>query len=1304
MNVPVKTVIYLVDKSRGTSAYWPAVWSSTSGHTPKMIERIEVGSKMGMIVNSASCHTDRAACQTVKAKRWVGVLLMLVVTMLAGTKLALGQAQNTGSILGNVTDPTGAVLANATITAAETEKGITRTVQSSKSGDFLLPSLPVGTYIVTVSASGFQTYVAGSVSVDSDKSVKIVAKMTLGDAKETVSVDAGGTSLDTNSATLGTLIDTKLVEDLPIDGRNTVALAGLLPGVTDVNAPATNTSDRGGPTYSVSGSRNTQNLMLFDGLMWNNLFFNTGINYPPPNALQEISVQLNNFKAQYGRNAGSVFNVVTKSGTNQIHGQVWDYVQSRIFNASDYITKENPTDNSNQLGFTLEGPVMRDKLFYAVTFQDLIQHLQAIGLTPTQGLAERGYNANGTGRPCITPIYGAGATCAYFASDVYSTMTNTFGKLLNPYVSSSNSGLQAQPQDAINMINAASVQAGGPANSPCLALLNSAANYAATHNYIDGKIEATYLPNAEVPSQCLNPVVTKFLNTYVPLPTVTSINGQLNNVSSAGQPRNDKNLLTRVDWKINDHHSVDARYNLIDANDSTASGVSSASVGIATFALDANKAISNFGNIGETWVVTPNIVNVARAGYKRYVLDTPPVDQHTWNDFGGNFVEPGTPTLPVISASNQYSLGSTSQANSHVVNENIELLEQLSWLRGKHNFQFGANYLRLQYLNRTDYPGKFSFSTTFTGLSFGDEAMGLLTSVQANSPLVQGGINHSIFGYAQDDWRATSRITLNLGVRYELPFQWYQPNGYASTFVPGHQSTVFPNAIGGLAFPGDPGVLKSLVPTDFNGLVPRVGFAYDVFGTGRLAIRGGFGMFFDAINANVIGVGEPFYYQFYKTLPSGGASVPLAQFGNNPSDTSLNGNVLKVPSGYDKTNPQFVAPYSLFYPDRNFRTPYYEALNFGFQVKIPHGGVLDTNYVAKFGRKLTIPFDQNPSITDCSGGYYQANPQLYASPSCPYLVPGSMAGTASSQTNSTQARLRYTPFNYGGAGLVDFASIGTSNYNGLQVQYTQRGGKLLTILMSYAYSKSIDLQTASQTTTNAIPNVFNVSSERGPSDYDSRHVLNMGWTMNLPRAHTGNRISEAVLNDWIFSGIFNAHTGRPYNVTINNDSALDSEPNQRAALIPGMSPYLSKNRHRAAKVTEYFNVNAFTYPTIGTLSPVKRNSFYGPGYLNTNMTIGRYFPLTRVREGMRLLFRAEAFNVWNTPNLANPKAQYSCSSTSIQQPGNQYFGMPCTMSTGAGTTIGSLNNTFGVIQSTFGNNSNTSTNGRKMQFSVTVYF
>jgi hypothetical protein len=1275
---------------------------------------------------------------------------MLWLALAATTRTAMGQAQGTGSILGQVVDPTGAVIPTATVQATEPDKGVSRTVRSSNSGEFLLPSLPVGTYILTVTAGGFQTFVADSITVDADKSVKINVKMIVGDTKDTVQVDANGTALDTNSATLGTLIDNTLVEDLPIDGRNSVALAGLLPGVTDLVAPATNTSDRGGPTYSVSGSRNTQNLMLFDGLMWNNLFYNTGINYPPPNGLQEISVQLNNFKAQFGRNAGSVFNVVTKSGTNQYHGEVWDYVQSRIFNAADYITKINPTDNSNQFGFNVDGPIKRDKIFFAVTFQDLIQHLQAVGLAATETLANRGYTDNFTGdltknpapnRPCTGNVYPAGTTCASFANDALPTVSaaqaamnggvqGAYNKFYNPETYSSSSGLQASSYNAQTMFQSAYIQAGNPdpglGNTPCDLALQQASRVANQNGYIyfgapyvppagytsptgPTSNQSEFLPYAEIPTGptgasgpmaaagCLNPVVQKFLNTYTPLPTTYAINGQYVAVTRAPQPRNDYNVTGRIDWVVSGQHKIDARYNLIDANDATAPGVNSQSQGVSTFAVAANHALSNYGNIGETWVISPALVNVARVGYKRYVFGTPPIDRRTWNSFGGNFVEPGVPVPPVLNLSNDYKLGSTSsQANSNVVNENVEALEQLSYVRGPHNFQFGVNYLRLQYLNRTDYPGQLSFSSTFTGYSDADAAFGLVTSVQANSPLVQGGVSHAIFSYLQDDWRATSRLTVNLGARYELPFQWYQPNGYASTFEPGHQSTVFPGAIGGLAFPGDPGVLRSLVPTDFNGIVPRVGLAYDVFGTGRLAIRGGFGMFFDAINANVIGVGEPFYFQLFKQLPSGGASVPLQGYGPG-------GSIYQVPSGYNKANPQFLPPYTLFYPDRNFRTPYYEAANLGFQLRVTRGGVLDVNYVGKFGRKLTIPFDQNPAITDCSGGYYQANPTLYANPYCSYYVPGATNGGASSVVSSTQARLRYTPFNYGGTGLVDFASIGTSNYNGLQAQYTQRHGKFLTLLMSYAYSKSIDLQTQSETTSNNIPNVFNIASERGVSDFDFRHVFNMGWVLNLPKTTESPRYVQALLNDWSFGGTFRAHTGRPYDVTINNDSALDGEPNQRAALLPGVSPYLSKTRHRADKLKEYFNTAAFTYPSIGTFSPQKRNSFTGPGYLETDGTLQRYFPLTSVREGMRLLFRADAFNVFNTPNLSNPYAQFSCTTTSIQQPGNANYGLGCTnpnLNGGAG----SLNRNFGIIQSTFGNNGNTSTNGRRMQFSATVYF
>ena len=1267
-----------------------------------------------------------------KAIRRTGINLALTAGVLCAAQAA--HAQNTGSIFGNVTDKTGAAVVKAEITAADTDHGVTRTAKSNGSGEFTLDQLPTGNYILTVAAPLFETSVITDIKVDAASNTKEIIKLQTGSASDTITVeDTSGSALDAKSATLGTLIDQRLIEDLPIDGHNVVALSALLPGVVDVNAPATFTGDTGGPTYSASGSRNTQNLFLFDGIIYNNLYYNTGVNFPTPNALAEVSVLLNNYKAQFGRNAGSVFNVLTKRGTNTFHGAVWDYLQNQLFNAADYITQVNPKDNQNQFGFTIQGPVSiphffdgRDKLFFAGAYQQLIGHLQTTGSALTPGFNERGLNADGSPHPCHSNGAFPGMQCADFSSDVLAPNAAgvlTQGKFLNPLLLDGTSGSMATGSNSQTALNNIYAQSGGTlAQSPCVTYLNQAATKAATLPYANtGKVQGTYLPFAEFPVACFDPVILRgnpaaqgiggniaqqgIFDRYLPISNGPGgVSGYA--VTKSADQTGDKNGLIRIDYIPNGTSSIDARYNIFASTADFPPGVNSNSQGIASYGLVNAHAKGHFANVGYQRILSPTLLSNTRVAYKRFETTQFPDDPTTLNSFGGNFVAPGVPALPSLSAgSNTFVLGSTAQGYQDHINENVQVSQSISYTRGNHNILGGFDFLRLQYLTRSDYPGQISFSTTFTGLSTSDAEFGLANSVNAQNRLIQGGIQHDAFFFLQDDWRLTSRLTLNYGVRYELPFQWFEPHGQAATFIPGIQSKIFANAPGGLGFPGDPTVLPSLVPTDFNGIAPRVGFAYDVAGKGKLLIRGGYGIFFDAVNANVIGVGQPFHYSFFKLLPPGGASVPLATYGVDAKGVP-DGSILNIPNTFDPKNPLFISPYSLFFPDPKFRTPYIMAVNFGFQYHIPHGGVLDANFVGKYARKLTVPVDLNPSIFDCSGGYFQADPARYCN-------------NASTVVSSESARSRFADFNYGGGGIVDIESVANSSYNALQTQYTQRGGKYLNILSSYTYSRSIDIQTNGQTVSNSVPNVFNLASDRGPSDNNATHNFTLGWVVSYPRVTSFSAPVRSLLNDWVYTGSYLAHTGRPFSVTVNNDTALDDEPNQRAIIVPGMSPFLPKNRHRVDKVAQYFNPFAFTYPTRGTFSNVGRNAFIGPAYIMTNMTVGRDFPLPRIREGMRASFRAEAYNVFNTPNLANPNAVFSCSSTAVSsQIGPGYLGPPvaCNSSTlpggAAQSTPGTLGgiiagtgkSAFGQVRSTFGNNGNTSTNGRKMQFALTLFY
>jgi hypothetical protein len=1173
--------------------------------------------------------------------------------------------------------------------------------------------VPVGTYTLTVEAPKFQTSVDQGVIVDANQNVKMDIKLSLGAATNEITVTAEGSTVDARSATLGTLIDNKLVEELPINGENVVALAALLPGVTNVNAPTTETNERGGPSYSVSGSRNTQNLMLFDGLMWNNLFYNTGISYPPHEALQEISVLLNNYTAQYGRNSGSIFNVLTRQGTNTFHGAAWDYFHNTNLDAADYFVKRvypHPEeDRQNQIGVTFGGPIKRDKAYFFVAVQDLFAHKQAIGSINPFNDNMLGYEDDGvTPYPCNSSGPFAGKSCSDFNAYLFSSnntnlydtakangTTASIPKITNPKY--------ATTGGASDMIQNGWLQAGNTGPTPCDADLTNANSFeglnykssppsppAAGYDSLNYYPSSTGMPFDQFPTECINPVMLAppgsstpgIIQKYVPtglLNGTTSSGGALYSATQiAPLPQQDLNLLARVDYILNASHTLDARFDLISANDHTAPGVNSTAVGVPTYEVLYNQAFSKYGNIGDTWVITPNVLNVARAGYKRYENVRTPQDHHTLADFGGNFnMNDPISAMPAINF-NTFTLGSTSQGYADVINENIEIKDDLSWTHGNHSISAGLDFLRLQYLNRNMYPGSIGFSSTFTSQPLADALFGLVNSMTAQSETVQGGIQHDIFSYVQDNWRVAPKMTLNLGLRYEMPFQWFQPKGYSETFRPGFQSTVFSGAPGGLAFVGDHGVLRSLVPTDFNGLEPRVGFAYDIYGTGKLILRGGFGLFSDAINADVVGEGEPFLYQSTQNTPPGGFSVPLC-IASPCAGPGSGANITTIPNGYNQANPLFAPPYSVFFPDANFRTPYVMAMNLGFELQVGKGGVLDVNYVGKLGRKLTVPVDLNPAIYDCSGSYFQANPLIYCS-------------NATNQGTSYRNRVRYQTFNYGGQGLTDFMSIGESSYNGLQVQYRKRIHQGLSVLATYTYSRSLDIDTNGQSTSNAIPDVFKVNTEWGVSDTNATHILNMGWAWNLPKLHYGDAALRDVVNGWIFSGIYQARTGNPINLTVNTDAALTDEPNQRPVIVPGMHPLLSNARHRADKLHQYYNINAFAYPTNGTYSNVSRNSFPGPAFILTTFGIGREFQTPFVREGSHVLFRAEAFNVFNTVNIGPPQSKFSCASQSANTPGQ------------AITSCANISTNFDQIISDVSTNSTYLSGGRVMQLSLTMYY
>lgn len=1206
------------------------------------------------------------------------VVFVVLVCSLFLCAAGYAQTASTGAIGGVVSDAQGKIVINATVTLSSIEQGTVTIAKVNGRGEYTFANLKPGTYSVMVGAPTFASYTESSIHLNATENVRIDAKLTHGSSSENVTVEAGSATIDTRSATLATVIDPTLVQNLPVDGNNVVSLAALLPGVTNINAPTTFTNDTGGPTYVASGSRANQNLFLFDGTMWNNVYYNTGLNFPPPLMLDEISVQLVNFKAQYGRNVGSVFNALTKSGSNTVHGQLWEYIQNQALNAKDYITHLNPKLVQNQFGASVGGPILRDKLFFYLGFQDLRSVAAVVSNTELPTAAERGLNPDGvTPRPCITAFW-AGQNCASYAGDYAAGANLLTGGLSNPFYAGNAYATQAGTE----ILSTAATAAGqtAPYNAKqCYTDLQSLANTGTPST-------EAYLPNAEIPYECFNPVVANIYKKYLAIPAVNGVPVSVptSQATTANQPRNDWNGLSRVDLVL-PRSTVDARFYVTNVNDVTANSVSPNGTADANYDLDANSGGIYDGNIGDRFVINGNMVNEVRVGYKRYNYTVVPIDKTTLVDLGSNFTDPGFPTLPILSANARFTIGSNSSAYSYSVNANEEIDDNFSYVHGNHSFKVGAQFLDLQYIHRYDQPVSLTAGgSDYTALGIADFTMGLIGTLTVGNRTNISALDHAYYFYAQDDWRATARLTLNLGMRYELARPWTQPDGQSVTWIPGYQSYKFVNVPASLAYQGDPGVPTSIIKTNYSNLAPRFGLAYDIFGNGRTVFRAGFGIFYDALNANTTGVGQPYHYTAQYTTPVGSFSQPML-------------NQVPVPPNYTgPSNAIFAGPISVNFADPNVTEPYTMAVNIGFQQRIK-SATLEVTYVGKFGRHEVVPVDLNPDIYSCNpaNSYYQANPTVY----CP-VQPTAYGSSVPFTSTSDFARVTYPGFNYGGAGIVDNNTIGTSNYNGGQLIYTQRASKRLNAVVSYTYSRSLDDQSSGTTNASTLPRTYqssNVNINYGPSDFQSTHILNMGWTLKLPNLPKGPRFARAILDDWNFGGLYSAHTGQPFSVTTQADYELTREPGQRAPLATGLTGYLpyAGFRHRTDKVLHWFNYCSFANGNGGSASnpnlcgaaaenipfgytnAVSRNSLYGPAFINTTFSVRRSVDLKY--RGARAELRADAFNVFNTPNLANPIASVNGSGTST-----------------------ALDN--GRIVATVGTNGTVGTNARRVQIAFLIFY
>ncbi len=849
----------------------------------------------------------------------------LAVLALCVTIGAARAQEATGKIVGTITDPKGGVIPGAKVTVTNVATDVSSETTTDRDGFYQVLSLPIGTYRVAVEHTGFRKTVTADQTLLINQVLRVDIQMELGSPTEVVEVTAQVAGVETVNHTIGQSVTLRPLLNLPLNGRNIYDLALLIPGVTE-NNPGTGNAPRPGQ-FSIAGGRADSVTFLLDGSVNNNLLSNLVVFLPSPDQVQEFRILVSNYSAEYGRNAGGVISVVTKSGTNDFHGSVFEFLRNDALNANSFFRNRDGLAKEilkrNQFGFTVGGPISipkmvkgKDRFFFYVGYQGQRQVSQQTTAAVT----------------VFTP--------AELKGDY--SLSNSTGTAPNPGVAAF---LQKFPFFQPDPAKAA---------------------------------------QAIIDPSKISSVAQKYIsNNLVP----SSPTGQL--ISTGGASDNNDQVTGRFEVVITSKDKLGVLLGafrnpqLIPFTDeSNVAGYPVTTINHRYFANIAYTRTFSPNLLNELRFSTQRSNN-----FQNVPAATLPKSK----DLGINIISdhPTGPTQ--MNFGSGLTFGFSRNGPSDLVDNTFNFSDTLSWIKGKHSLKFGFSVVPYQdnqvfdfFINgRFDFSGPTAAGGIGTGNNFADFLLGV-PDIYLQFPEAPSNIRtKAYYAFAQDEWHVTRNLTFTLGVRYEYSTPKLDTQGRTFTLELGQRSTVFPNAPIGLLFPGDPQAPRGANFPDRNDWAPRIGFAWDLSGKGKTSIRGGFGVFYDILKGedNFQFNGQAPFFGFSQLFFNSLSANPSQEVNYLTQPFTAAGQPNPFPSKPPAPNIDFAAagflPFGgggVFFVNPNLRTPYNLQYNLSFQREVVRNLLVEASYVGSVSRKLTSLVDANPFILGTTHRLFNAQP------------------------------------------------------------------------------------------------------------------------------------------------------------------------------------------------------------------------------------------------------------------------------------------------------------------------------------------